>query len=289
MISIVCVYNDGEILKNYLLKSLENQTVEFEFIKIDNTKNAFKSAAEVLNYGAKKANGKYIMFVHQDVDLSSRTWIECAEKTLDSIDNLGIAGVAGMSEEGRTNKDRGKNVIRSMDNTWGLGNPIQKPEPVQTLDECLAIIPKKVFDKFRFDEKTCNDWHLYIVDYCLSMKKAGLGVYVIPMYIHHKSIGFSSAKYLKDFLPFYPLPKRYYETLGKVCKKHRLHFNKIYTTCGTWNTSYLSILLQKINRVILLFLCYLWTLSGFRFLWKRLRSIVQCKNYKKVDYEKHRD
>ena len=57
MISIVCVYNNERTLKNVLLKSLENQTVEFELITLDNRDNRFKSAAEALNDGGAKAKG----------------------------------------------------------------------------------------------------------------------------------------------------------------------------------------------------------------------------------------
>ena len=60
MISIVCVYNDESVIENWLLKSLKDQTVEFELIKIDNTKNKFKSAAKALNYGGKKAKGSLV-------------------------------------------------------------------------------------------------------------------------------------------------------------------------------------------------------------------------------------
>jgi len=67
MISIVCVYNDEITLKDYLLKSLENQTSKHELILIDNTQGKYKSAAGALNWGGGKAKGKYIMFVHQDV------------------------------------------------------------------------------------------------------------------------------------------------------------------------------------------------------------------------------
>ena len=95
MISIVCVYNNKEILESYLLESVKNQTAKFEFIGIDNTKEQFKSAAKALNYGGRQAKGKYLMFVHQDVDLSTNTWLEEVVKILDEIPNLGIAGVAG--------------------------------------------------------------------------------------------------------------------------------------------------------------------------------------------------
>ena len=164
MISVVCVYNNEKIVNDNLLKSLKNQTPKYELILLGNTKGEFKSAAEALNHGGKRAKGKYIMFVHQDVDLCSSKWLEEAKKMLDSIQNLGIAGVAGKKDE--------KGVMTVIKH----GNPpepagsitIKKPEGVQTLDECLLIIPKSVFNMLQFDEQVCNDWHLYAADYCLS-------------------------------------------------------------------------------------------------------------------------
>ncbi|GAG29809.1 unnamed protein product, partial [marine sediment metagenome] len=55
--------------------------------------------------------------------------------------------------------------------------PLQKPEKVQTVDECLIIIPRPVFDILPFDEKVCDDWHLYAVDYSLGVARLGLGVW----------------------------------------------------------------------------------------------------------------
>jgi len=282
MISIVCVYNDESVIENYLFKGLRGQTVEFELIKIDNTKNKFKSAAEALNYGGKKAKGNYLMFVHQDVDLSSNSWLEDAEEILNSIHNLGIAGVAGMSEEGETQKDRGRNIIKHGNRMWGLANPIQKPEPVQTLDECLVIIPRSVFNVLRFDEKTCDDWHLYAVDYSLSVKKLGFGVYAIPMFIYHKSTGAVPIIWHRTILSS-SLPDSYYRTLRKTIKKHKNHVKELYTTCGCWRTSY-PLILQRIVPIInkgkgLIYLLmiklgfrYLWRKSGLKYLWKQIRK-----------------
>lgn len=241
MISIVCVYNNKEILKNCLLKSLDCQNSEFELITLDNTECNFKSAAEALNYGAKNTKEKYIMFVHQDVDLSTKTWLIEAEKWLDSIHDLGIAGVAGMSEIGNSNKERGRNVITNGDPPviWHGGNPIREPELIQTLDECLIVIPKSVFNILQFDEKTCDDWHLYAVDYCLSIKKYGYDTFVIPMFIYHKSAGASFSE-------------KYYSTLTKVLKKHKKSHQWIYTTMGDWNT-YSPLTIQKLYRRILQF------------------------------------
>jgi GT2 family glycosyltransferase len=237
MISVVCVYNNKEIFSEFLLKSLNNQTAEFELIGIDNTSNEFKSAAEALNYGGERARNKYVMFAHQDVSFLPDSWLEDTEIFLDSVSNLGIAGVVGMSESGSSNQERGRNIIThgTPSQVWPWGNRIQKPEPVQTLDECLVIIPKSTFDVLKFDENTCDGWHLYAVDYCLSAKKRGLEVYVLPMAIHHLSSAISKKKF-KSLTG--PLPDEYYVTLDKLIKKHSDLFKRIYTTCGDWSTSF---------------------------------------------------
>lgn len=263
MISVICVYNNTEILDEYLLKSLKNQTVKFELIALDNTQGKFKSAAEALNHGGKQVKGKYIMFVHQDADLSSNSWLEDAEKMLDPISNLGIAGIAGMSETGNSNKERGRNIIKHGDPPiiWSWGNPIQEPDPVQTLDECLVIIPKSVFNVLQFDEKVCDDWHLYAVDYCLSVRRLNLDAYVLPLFIHHKSRGFSARtplQIVKSLDSSYR--KGYYQTLRKIVKKHKKYYKRIYTTCGNYNISY-PLILQRIKSL---------AKSGLKYEWKKI-------------------
>ena len=143
MISVICVYNDEAILERYLLKSLEQQTEKGEVILLDNTNGRFSSAAEALNFGGNKGSSKYLMFVHQDVLLPSSDWLLKAEHYLDSIPKLGIAGVAGMVEGGRSNEERGRNVIKHGESPkeWNWGHPISTREPVQTLDELMVIIP----------------------------------------------------------------------------------------------------------------------------------------------------
>ena len=101
---------------------------------------------------------------------------------------------------------------------------------MQTLDECLFIIPQNVFKILKFDEEVCDDWHLYAVDYCLSVKNLGYEVYVIPLSGHHKSQGNS-------------LSKEYYATLRNLLKKHS-NYDIIRTTMGNWTLGY-PLILQK--------------------------------------------
>lgn len=241
MISIVCVYNDKDILDNYLIRSLKDQTVVYELILINNTNGKFRSAAEALNYGGQKARGKYIMFVHQDVDLSSNTWLEDVEKILKSLDKLGVAGVAGKSEN---RKGVITNIKHGSDHRLVGKIQIKEPIKVQTVDECLFIVPKSLFQKISFDENVCDDWHLYAVEYCLNTRKLGYNIYVIPVYVYHKSGGSFS--------------KKYYKVLNKVIKKHGKYYKTIHTTMGDWDTRHFIILKFEI-------ICF----------WRQIKSLLR--------------
>jgi GT2 family glycosyltransferase len=221
MISIICVYDNRKILEDYLLKGLKNQTAEPELVLIDNAAEQFSSAAKALNYGGGKARGDYLMFVHQDVELLSSTWLEDVEMILDSLPNFGVAGIAGVSERLKGISSNMKQGDPPMP-TWHFA--VEKSLEVQTLDECLIIIPKVVFDVNMFDEEVCDDWHLYSVDYCLSIKQLGFKAFVLPLQVHHRSAGYS-------------MSSSYYSTLKKILKKHKDHYPMIYTTMGSWNTS----------------------------------------------------
>jgi len=211
MISVVCVYNEERTLKNVLLKSLANQTAEFELVTLDNTSNRFKSAAEAMNYGGARAKDDYIMFAHQDVWLGSSSWLEEVEEMLESIADLGIAGVYGVGERGSNFSER-------------LRFSVKEPEEVQTLDECLLIVPRSVFSKLQFDAKTFNGWHCYGADYCLCVKQLGLKAYVLPALSYHR-----------------PLRIKIYNLLTyqkRLYNKHKKNYKKIYATSGeiSWLT-----------------------------------------------------
>jgi len=241
MISIVCACKNAAILNDWLLKSLKAQTIEYEMITIDSARQGFQSAAQALNFGGNQAKGKYIMFVHQDVNLLSNTWLKDAEEMLDTIPNLGIAGVVGSVEEGDSVLERMRNVIAHGDDREQIGNPISSPERVQTLDEMLLIVPREVFLEYQFDETTCSNWHLYGVDYCLTMLTVGKGVYVIPLFVIHKSKGALTDKpfHKLSFIFNFGLNSDFFQTLEKVLKKHKTKFAWIYTTpgYGKWKTT----------------------------------------------------
>jgi hypothetical protein len=251
LFSIVVVYNNRERYEQLLLAGLKKQTAEYELIPVNNTGGKFSSAAQALNYGGAQATGKYIMFIHQDVDLHSDTWLADAEKMLDAIPDLGIAGVAGISGQGGTLKERGRNVIKHTQHltVWDLANPIDKPEAVQTLDCCLLIVPRTVFSRLKFDEETCNGWHLYGEDYCLCCTKLNLKAYVLPLMVHHVCDDkFFTSDRFKILVSMGPLTADFYAAMKRFLRKHRNDYKEIYTCNGEWNT-YQPVMLQRMDKV----------------------------------------
>lgn len=245
MISIVCVFNDQHTLQECLLASLARQSAKYELHTLDNRNFKYSSAAEALNTGAKNANGEYIMFVHQDIILEKETWLVDTERILNSIKNLGVAGVAGRQEKTRYNT---ASVTHGIPPKFVGKIHLDEPVEVQTLDECLILIPRKVFTALKFDQNTCNDWHLYSIDYCLSVLNTGYKNYVIPTATYHKSLGRSTKSIIQILFQIGSLPQGYVNTVAKVIRKHRKKHKRIYTVCGTWNTSY-PFLIQRILHI----------------------------------------
>jgi hypothetical protein len=189
---------------------------------VDNSLGKWNSAASALNWGARDAKGDILMFVHQDFEFGSSDWLEKCEKFCDETENLGAAGVAGKGE--------GKEIVSNITDRWPVPKRVSRSDvkevtKVQTLDECLIVIPRGVFARFQFDEKTCDSWHLYAVDMSLTLLENGLGVFVLPLPGYHRSNNQSLRS------------GSYFETLKEVLKKHKESFTMVHTTCGTWSLS----------------------------------------------------
>lgn len=219
MIAVVCVYNSAEMFERTLAASLQAQAGRFELIALDNSGGRFSSAAQALNYGARRvpAGCDYIMFAHQDISFSGPSWLADAETMLGALPGLGVAGVAGNSR--RANK-LFSNITHGTP-PRDAGQRIEVATDAMTVDECCAFVPRPVFDKHRFDEQVCSDWHLYMVEYCLRLKALGLGVYVLPVALHHLSLG--------------SLGRPYFKALKKVLRVHGGRYPRIYTACGPWD------------------------------------------------------
>lgn len=214
-VSIIIVWNDLNKL-NEAKSYIEAQTFKkVELIALDNRGQVFSSAAQALNYGAQKAIGSILIFMHQDVYL----WdLEAIQKIYDSLSHNPklIVGAAGVSKS--DNKVHYE-IVESKELKIKRGLSVsQKNSEAITLDECLIAISKERWNQLRFDEKTCSDWHLYSVDICYCNILNGGGNRILPLYVCHDSLGNSTGAGFKL-------------TLKKLVKKYQGKIKRIEAPC----------------------------------------------------------
>lgn len=230
MISVVVVFNDRALLEEMLGASLARQRPAPEVVAIDNTGGTYSSAAAALNVGARQASGEYLFFAHQDVSFSSEDWLERAERLLRELPDAGIAGVAGARARAGS---EGREIVSLIEDAVPPQRTdhvaLSEPTRVETVDECAFFVPRSVFADQAFDERTCDGWHLYAVEYSLSASAAGLQVYALPLPLYHRSQGA-----VVQVLGFTTYEGAYFRALAKVLRKHRARHPRVHTSCGVW-------------------------------------------------------
>lgn len=239
--SVVCVYNNKKILDDYLLKSLEKQDCPHETILLDNRYGQFPSAAAAFNSVLDRLKGELVVFAHQDISLGYPNALSSIFDMLRDQGEMVVAGVAGKAF-------RGKWIITNIKH----GDPpsyagklrAEKIERVQTLDECLFVVSRKLLEELKFDQDTCSGWHLYAVEYCLAAQESARALVLPVDGVYHVSRGAS-------------MSSDYYDILKKVTRKYHSSTSRIFTTCGRWYTEpfvlniqiFLKELEKKIKRI----------------------------------------
>lgn len=213
-ISIICVHNNKQQLETALLSSLEKLNIDYEMVLIDGSNGKYKSCAEALNYGARKSTGDILIFSHQDI------FIKCEKELLkfacfiEEQKKGTIVGIAGAKDSMKTNignyTSGGNICINYIEN-------ITKPIEVSCIDECFFGMKRSTYNQHPFDEKICDNWHLYAVEQCLFHRNNGDKIYVFPFQIHHLSKGKINLKYM--------------DGLVMLAKRYHKDFKYIWTTC----------------------------------------------------------
>ena len=244
MISVISIINNETIARDYLLRGLSRQNKKFQLLLIDNKTSAYKSASQANNSASKKANGDYLMFIHQDLRLLSKNWLKELEDWLSTLSKPGLVGAAGMRKPTFVNefevcgryyllKKFGKsylwfnhygrgNVFHGINGLKWEGQFISDVTTVQTVDEFLLVMPANVFESIKFDENICNDWHFHGIDFALTVAQKSLKVYVLPCSpVFHRSSGQTNYAYFR--------------TLAKIIEKHK-QAKVINTVCGAFPT-----------------------------------------------------
>lgn len=231
-LTMICCYNDSR-LYDKLIDNVNLQTVSVEMIGIDNTKNRFSSCSKAYNYAISKVKTEYVVFLHQDIVFVEPNTLERILKYLYKISDFDILGLAGA-------KNGSKYVLTNIFvgdlNHYGGTLRVSGLQECDTLDECIFGGKTECFRQYPFDEKICNNWHLYAVERSLAAKKRGNKVYVCDVSLLHLSKGNVDINFDKTFLD--------------LCRYYRDTFKEIHTPCAVSKTNDINLLLWSIKSKI---------------------------------------
>ncbi len=164
--TFVAAVNNMEVLdKNLCLSHAINSNDANQFI----IKRNYSTASLAYNEAINEAINEIIIFVHQDI-FFPESWLASLKQSLSHLDKentkWGVIGCFG-------SKKGGKGGIGQV-YTTGMGvhgRNIDKPEPVETLDEIVLVIRKS--SGLRFDPSMPH-FHLYGTDICMSSREKGI-------------------------------------------------------------------------------------------------------------------
>lgn len=183
-VSIVCVFNDPEVLTSCLSRSIDAGRIDApatEFLPIDNRGNPFPTAGAALNHGARAAKNDVVVFVHQDVVLHSLVALECAAAALMSDRSIGMIGAVGI--------DSHRTIVgRMRDRVVQIGERAEDPRDVDSLDEVLIMMRRDQVLAHPLTEDPRLAWHAYGVEYACRMRRTGLRATALDLAITHNSL-----------------------------------------------------------------------------------------------------
>lgn len=232
-ITFVTAANSREILQKNLLASPCLQSEHAHQILVQ---EGFASAAKAYNAAIEKSDNDLLVFLHQDVILPNG-WLDdlrSAIAQLDSFDpNWGVLGCAGQTHD---------NQLQGYIYSQGLGiigEPFQRPAPVQTLDEIVLIFRKS--SGLRFDD-TLPGFHMYGTDICMAAAARGMRNYAISAFCVHNTV-FNLV-----------LPKEFYDCY-KYVRRTRQRFLPIQTTCVRITRFGLPMYIRRLREFCLVNVC----------------------------------
>lgn len=183
-VSIVCVYNDPEVLGSCLGRSVTDGRAAApatELIAVDNRDGSFATAAAALNHGASQARHSVVVFAHQDVYLHSLVRLEEVAHVLMASPDIGVIGAVGIDDGSRI-------VGRIRDRIMALGEPAPEPRDVESMDEVLFALRRTDAVAEPLADVADLGWHAYAVEYSARVRRRGLRATVADIPLTHNSL-----------------------------------------------------------------------------------------------------
>lgn len=181
-ISIVCVFNNPEVLQECLDRSIRaySGSLEIQYIPVDNTNRTFSSAGSALNHGTRQARHELVAFAHQDVYLHSLDRLAAVGLQLLS-GGWGLLGANGVTTQGQS-------IGRLRDRVQLIGKEANTPVEVDSVDEVLFMASRDLMLSEPLSEDPKLAWHAYAVELSLRLRTLHRRVGAVDMAITHNSL-----------------------------------------------------------------------------------------------------
>jgi hypothetical protein len=208
-ITFVVAVNNRDVLEQNLLSS---PCLRFPHSHEVLIQEKFPSAALAYNDGMQRASNDLVIFIHQDMFLPE-AWLSRLEMNLQYLDengpDWGVLGCWGARTDGSL-------VGHIYSSGLGLlGEELENPLPVQTLDEIVLVVRK---NSGLFFDETLPHFHFYGADICMTAASRRLNCYAMSAFCVH-----NTAQILR-------LPEEFYDCYAHVKRVWR-NCLPIQTTC----------------------------------------------------------
>jgi hypothetical protein len=230
-ITFVLAVNDKHVFEsNFLASPCLSGAHSHQII----VQEGFSSASTAYNDAIDRSTNDLIVFSHQDI-IFPDFWLLDLQRAMDSLQQTDPQwGVLGCY--GETLDDGGRGYIYS-GGLGIMGKPMERPAPVQTLDEIVLILRKS--SGLRFDESLPH-FHFYGADICMAAAARGLKSYAISAFCIHNT--------QQNFI----LPKEFYESYRHVKRRWKDSL-PIRTTCVTMTRFDIHMYRKRIQEAYLRF------------------------------------
>lgn len=188
MFSVV-ICSRSSVLSDELKQNIaETIGCEYELVVIENASGNY-SIFQAYNEGVRRAKGDIVCFMHDDVLFRTRHWGVIIENHFQENRQMGLLGFAGTHflpdtpmywysspfvSQRNLNNDQGVVEEHFHEEWFGERQMVE----VVAVDGFCFFVRKSLFDQIVFDEKNYKGFHLYDMDICMQVLKAGYKVCV---------------------------------------------------------------------------------------------------------------
>lgn len=291
MVSIITCSINRDICEKMLDSVSKTIGTEYEAIVFDNREKKY-GLCKAYNEAAKSANGDYLCFVHEDIEIKTEDWGKELIKFTNETENCGVIGLAGCCYVRRnfighwqTDPDARRVRIyhkRPHDNFFSFVDRNPNKEifsRVVCLDGVFLFVKKRIWQKNVFDERTFKGFHFYDADFSFTIAQNYQNYVYFGMDVYHFSMGNHERTFCENM---YLFQQKWRKQLPHCLQGYNVSlWEELVASIGVfllYKKNEISIIerFKRINEInnILFFMLFIFFLIMFGFC-KKLKTFVR--------------